>query len=269
MSVTDPRVANEKTSQSMLWLARAGLVARGVVYAVLGWLAIDIATGNGGQEANQKGALAAIADRSEGKVLLGVLAVGVAAYALWQLAKAIWGTPTSGKRASGRLRSACGAVAYGFLCATAVQVLVGGSGTGQSQQQEGLTARLMRHTGGRWLIGILGVIVLVVGLFLLVEGIRRTFLGELNTDRMGSRTERAITVLGVAGGIARGVVVGLAGALVIDAAASADPHKSTGLDGALRTLSQQSFGPWLLGLTATGLICFGAFSATSAPWVRD
>lgn len=248
--------------------AVAGLVARGVVYGVMGWLAVDVAVGHYGGEVNQKGALAQVAARNDGKVLLAVLALGLAGYALWRLSQAVWGNPTPGAGAGSRLKSLCRGLVYGFLCYTALAVLVGSAGTGQAQEQQGATARLMHHTAGRWLIGIIGLIVVIIGVVMLVEGILRRFLKELDTARMSHGSRRLVTYLGVFGGVARGVVVGVAGGLIIDAAVTADPAKSSGLDGALRSLAKNAVGPWLLGIAAFGLIAFGIFSVVSARWVR-
>jgi hypothetical protein len=154
------------------------------------------------------------------------------------------------------------------LCFTAIELLTGSSRSGQAQQQESTTARLMRHNGGRWFVAAIGIVVLIVGLAMIVEAVRRRFARELEVERMSAATRRVVLALGAFGSTARGVVIGVAGALVIDAAATADPKKSTGLDGALRTLARDPIGPWLLGLAALGLIAFGLYGIVSARWAR-
>ncbi len=248
--------------------ARAGLLARGVVYLLMGWLAIKIAMGQRSRQANQKGALADVASHSGGTVLLIALAGGFAAYALWQLSQSIYGTATDGRKTSARLSSLVRCVGYAGLCATAISVLTGSSNTGQDQQQAGLTARLMHHTGGRWLVGVIGCVVVIVGATMMADGLRRTFVKELRIARMEATTRRIVVAVGAIGSTARGVVVTLAGVLVVDAAATADPAKSTGLDGALRTLSHQTYGPWLLGSAALGLIAFGIYGLASTKWTK-
>src|SRR5918995_6556344 len=70
------------------WLARAGLVSRGVIYAIIGVLAIKLALGDGGKTTNQKGALQTIVEQPFGKALLILMAVGPAGYAIWRLVRA-------------------------------------------------------------------------------------------------------------------------------------------------------------------------------------
>jgi uncharacterized membrane protein YidH (DUF202 family) len=239
-----------------------------VVYIVMGWLAIEVAEGRNHRQVNQKGALADVASRTGGKILLVVLAIGLAAYALWRFSQALWGSDETGRKAGPRLKSLGRGLVYGFLCFTAIELLVGSSRTGQAQQQESTTARVMRHTGGRWLVGVVGLVVVVVGLAMIVEGLRRRFVRDLHVERMRPATRRVVVALGAFGSAARGVVIGLAGVLAIDAAATANPSKSTGLDSALRTLARDPAGPWLLGLAAVGLIVFGVYSIVSAKWAR-
>jgi hypothetical protein len=78
-------------SEKLEWLARAGLLARGVVYAIVGVLALQLALGNGGDTTTQQGALRRIADQQFGQVLLIAVAVGLFGYAVWRLLRAALG----------------------------------------------------------------------------------------------------------------------------------------------------------------------------------
>lgn len=247
---------------------RAGLVARGLVYLLLGWLAVEVALGHGKHEANQKGALATVAAQSGGTVMLIALAVGLAGYAAWRLSQAAFGTPSDGRKAGPRLKSLVRALIYGGLCAIAISFVVGSHGSSQRRQQADLTARLMQHTGGRWAVGLVGLIVVAVGVSMMVSGFRLTFLRELDTMRMSATTRKTVAGLGAFGSVARGLVIAVAGVLVIAAAVTTDPNKSTGLDGALRAFVHQEFGPWLLGLIALGLAAFGAYGLAAARWTK-
>jgi Domain of Unknown Function (DUF1206) len=243
-------------------------VARGLVYLLLGWLAIEVALGHSKHEANQKGALATVAAQTGGTVMLVALAVGLAGYAAWRLSQAVFGTPADGRKAGPRLKSLIRALIYGGLCAIAIGLVAGAHGSSQRRQQSDLTARVMQHTGGRWAVGAVGLIVVAVGLSMIVSGFRLTFLRELDTMRMGATTRKAVAGLGAVGSVARGLVIAVAGALVITAAVTTDPRKSTGLDGALRTFARQEFGPWLLGLIALGLVAFGVYGLAAARWTK-
>jgi Domain of Unknown Function (DUF1206) len=246
-------------------LARAGLTARGIIYILLGWVAILVALGHGSHEADQQGALQLLAGKPYGSVSLWLLGIGFAAYALWRLSEAAYGPAGDGKRAGPRLRSLGRAVIYAGLAYLTFRVISGTQGS-QAGQQEDLTAKVMQHPGGRWLVGIVGLVIVVSGLVLAAEGIRRKFMKYLRTSQMSRRTRRIVELLGVIGTIARGIVVALAGVLVIDAALSHTPAKSGGIDKTLLTLRNQPAGPVLLTLVALGLVIFGLYGLCEARW---
>jgi hypothetical protein len=255
-------------SPAMTGIARFGLAARGFVYVVLGWLAVQIARGHGRHEANSRGALAEIARQSYGIALLWVLGVGFAAYAIWRLSEAICGTAADGKKPGPRLVSLVGAVIYIAFCVATFSFIAGTSKKGQAQQQVTLTARVMRHTDGRWLVGLIGVIVVVVGLAIVVQGAQRKFEKDLRMSDLSRSTRAVVVPLGIAGAVARGIVFAVGGALVVDAAVTFRAGKSTGLDGALRDLADRPYGPWLLGALAVGLIAFGVYGFAAARWAK-
>jgi hypothetical protein len=248
--------------------ARVGLAARGIVWILMGVLAIEVAVGGTQRQADQQGALAAIASHTGGKVLIVLIAAGLASYALWRLSQAVFGTSPHGKEVKNRLTAAFRGVMYAILCYTAVTVVAGSSGSTEDQQQRGYTARLMDHTGGRWLVGIVGLVVIAVGGYFAQQGIRRDIYGHLKARDVPERIRTPVVVLGVIGNTLRGVVIGLVGVLVLVAAITADPHKSSGLDGALRSVAHQPFGPYLLVVLGLGLIAFGLFGIAEGVWSK-
>ena len=252
----------------MAGAARLGLTARAFVYLVIGCLAIEIALGHQTQQANQKGALAEIAQHRFGIVLLWALGFGFAAYALWRFSEAVFGTATDGKKAGPRIQSAVRGVVYAALCAMTFSYIAGASRSGQAQQQQEATAKIMKHTYGRWLVGAIGLVVIGVAVAMIIEGATRKFEKQLRMAEMGPSARRFVEWTGTVGTIARGVVFGVAGILVVDAAITFDPAKSTGLDGALRTLANRAYGPWLLAALAIGLIAFGIYGFAAARWAK-
>jgi hypothetical protein len=248
-------------------LARAGLTARGIIYILIGWVAILVALGHGRHEADQQGALQLLAGKPYGTVSLWLLGIGFAAYALWRLSEAAYGVAGEGNGAGPRLKSLGRAVIYAGFAYLTFEVLAGRQGS-QARQQQDVTARVMQHPGGRWLVGIIGLIIVLIGLVLISEGLRRKFMKYLQTSRMSPRTRRVVRMLGTIGTVARGVVVALVGILVVDAAVSHSPAKSGGIDKALLTLRDEPFGPVLLGLAALGLIVFGVYGLCEARWRR-
>jgi hypothetical protein len=246
-------------------LARAGLVARGVIYLLIGWVALMLALGRTRQEADQRGALQILAHKHYGSLALWLLAIGFAAYSLWRISEALFGVTGEGDGAGARVKSAVRGLIYAFFAVTTVSVLHG-SGGSQANKQQDVTARVMRHSGGRWIVGIVGVIVVIVGLTLIVEGIRRKFLKTLQFDRASAATRSTVTALGVIGTTARGIVFTIAGALVVDAAKTFNPAKARGLDEALRTLQNRAYGTVLLAAAALGLVIFGLYGLCEARW---
>jgi hypothetical protein len=250
----------------MTGVARFGLAARGFVYLVLGWLALQIARGHSSHQANSRGALADLARQSFGIAALWVLAFGLAAYAIWRLSQAVFGTTSDGKKPGPRLAALVGGLVYLAFCVATFGFIAGRSNQTGTHQQVTATARVMRHTDGRWLVGLIGVIVVIAGLVIVVQGARRNFEKDLRLREMSSSTRGIVVALGVAGTIARGVVFAITGVLVVEAAITFDPHKSTGLDGALHALAEHSYGPWLLGVFALGFIAFGLYGFAEARW---
>jgi hypothetical protein len=249
-------------------MARAGLTARGIIYILVGWVAILISLGRSSREADQLGALQLLVGKPYGVVSLWLLGIGFAAYALWRLSEAAFGVTGEGNGAGPRLKSLARAIIYAGFAALTFQV-ISGAHSSEAGRQEDVTAKVMRHhPGGQWLIGIIGLIVVIAGLILIVEGIRRKFMKQLDTSRMSQRTRRVVEWLGMIGTAARGLVFALAGVLVIDAAITYSPAKAGGIDKALLSLRNQPFGDFLLGLAAAGLLIFGIYGLCEARWRR-
>jgi succinate dehydrogenase/fumarate reductase cytochrome b subunit len=246
-------------------LARIGLTARGLIWILVGCVAALVAFGQARQEADQQGALQLLAHQPLGSVLLWVLGIGFVSYALWCLSQAAFGVVGEGRGAGPRLKSVGRAIVYSFFAYLTFQVISGAQGS-QSHRQQDMTAKAMHHPAGRWLVSIVGLIVVIVGLVLVVQGIRRTFLRYLRTSQMSRRTRRVVELLGVIGTTARGVVVGLAGVLVLEAAITHKPSESGGTDKALLTLRNQPLGEILVLLAALGLIVFGVYGLCEARW---
>jgi len=247
------------------FLARAGLTARGVIYILVGWVAVLVALGHSSQEADQQGALHLLAGKSYGLVSLWLLGIGFAAYALWRLSEAAFGVTGEPPGAGPRLKSLARAVVYAGLAYLTFTV-ISGTDRSQSARQQDVTATAMQHPAGRWAVGLAGLIIVICGVALVVEGARKKFMKYLRTAQMSPRTRRVVRVLGMTGTIARGLVFALAGALVIDAAITHKASESGGIDKALLTLRNQPFGEFLMLLAALGLVVFGIYGLCEARW---
>jgi uncharacterized protein DUF1206 len=249
------------------FLARAGLTARGVIYILVGWVAVLVALGRSSREADQQGALQLLAGKSYGLVSLWLLAIGFAAYALWRLSEAAFGVTGERPGAGPRLKSLARAIIYAGLSYLTFTV-ISGTDRSQSGRQQDITATAMQHTAGRVLVGVVGLVIVACGVTLVVEGVRKKFMKYLQTARMSARTRRVVELLGMTGTIARGVVFALAGALVTDAAVTHKASESGGIDKALLTLRDQPFGEFLMLAAALGLMIFGVYGLCEARWRR-
>ncbi|MEW2349104.1 MULTISPECIES: DUF1206 domain-containing protein [unclassified Streptomyces] len=251
--------------------ARAGFVARGIIYLLIGIIAIRLAFHPGdGKQADRSGALAEIAEKPFGLFLLWALGIATAGMALWRLSEAAFGASgEDGDKAGKRLISFGRAVFYGFVAYSVLSFAMGSGGGGSSDKKsKDITATALGWPGGRWIVAIAGAVVVGVGIGLVVRGVMRKFRKHLKTAEMGPRTERVVDVLGIAGNVSRGILFGTAGVFAIVAAVQFEPKKAKGMDDTLRSFTDTPAGPWLLVVIAIGLLCFGAFSFASARYRR-
>ncbi|MEU0132328.1 MULTISPECIES: DUF1206 domain-containing protein [unclassified Streptomyces] len=258
-------------SRAMDLGARAGFVARGVIYLLVGTLALRIAfSDGGGKQADRGGAIAEIAEKPFGSVLLWALGLALAGMALWRLSEALFGQagpdgdkPTKRAMAAGRF------VFYAFVSYSVLSYAAGdkGSGSGSSDRQTNdVTARALEWTGGQWIVGIGGAAVAGAGLWIAYRAIARKYHKHLKMSEMSKRTRQAVDVVGVFGGTVRGAVFATAGGFAIAAAVQHEPGRAKGMDDTLRSFTETPVGPWLLVLVALGLAAFGLFSWANARW---
>jgi uncharacterized protein DUF1206 len=249
--------------------ARVGFVARGLIYLLIGFIALQVALGHAGQ-ADRGGALAQLADHGYGTFLLWVLVVGFAGLALWRFSEAAFGAASpDGHEASERLKSLARALLYSFFFVSTLQFVTGASSSATANgnnQSRSLTARVMEHSGGRLLVGLIGLVVMVIGAMLAREGWKKEFLKRMNFFGASAGVRSLVEKLGVGGAIARGAVVAVAGVFLVIAAVRFSPSKAEGIDGSLRAFAHTPLGPVLLILVALGLVAFGLFSWCEARW---
>ncbi|NDU73560.1 DUF1206 domain-containing protein [Actinomadura sp. DSM 109109] len=246
-------------------MSRVGLVARGLLYLLIGWLALQVALGGGGKEADRTGALEAIAGQPGGPVLIALMAVGFAALVLWQVAEALLGRPVpDGHKATKRLGSAGRAAVYAVAFAGTTAFLFGHHGSSSDQQSKTYTARLMDAPAGRWLVAAVAAGFVAVGAVMVVNAFRHTFMRELKSWEMGRTARRVVKPLAMVGNTARGLVIAAVGAFLAYAAISFQPDKAQGLDGTLREFADTPAGPWGLAAVALGVITFGLYSFCEA-----
>jgi hypothetical protein len=264
----------------LVTVGRLGWVAKGVVYLVIGVLAVPIAidglrgdAASGGEgEASPSGAVAKIAETSFGTLAMWIIAIGLALYVVWRLISIVLPAEPSAKVWLTRAGYLVSAVVYSALAWSALTFVrrEGAAGGAESDDAkvERFTRELMEKTGGRWLVGAIGIVLVAVGLYFVVKGLRATFRDDLEPGGVGPFSHESIVTLGRVGWVGRGVVMGLVGWFITRAAVQFRPDEATGIDGALRDATGSTFGALLVAFAAVALALYGFFCVISAPRER-
>jgi hypothetical protein len=238
---------------------RLGFGAKGVVTILVGALALRYALGTGGELTGQSGAIRAVRDEPFGLVLLLVLVAGLAGYALWMFAAAFIDPEGKGTGFSGiaeRVAFFVTGIGYAVLAYAALDLVLGRAG--EPTGLEELAATLLTLAVGRWLVGLVGAIVMVAGLLQLRLGATAGFRDTLREDL--SRVERTATIIaGRFGYMALGVLSLMVGYSLVRVAIEYDPSVARGWEEALSLLSTVGQGGWPLTAAAIGLILYGIY----------
>ena len=264
---TQARGAASRTANST-WLeqlTRGGLVGYGIIHLLFAWLILQIAFSGSSTDGDQSGALHKLAEKPFGTFLIIVIVIGLIAMVIWQLLEAAIGhrSERGRHRLYERIVSGARALFYAYFAWTGIKVLRGKS-TSSADTQQKASEDLMVSTGGRITVGLAGVLIAAIGIGLVIYGLQKKFLKHLKTSQMTAKMRRLSTRLGMTGYAAKGAAYGIAGILFVVAAVQYDPDKARGLDATLNELSAQSYGPWLLALTALGIAAYGLFSIVQA-----
>jgi len=248
-------------------LARFGFVAKGLLWAIVALIAIEVARGDRRKAQGEEGAILELARQPFGEILLIALAVGLAGYALWRVRIALLGPPgESGTSAAAeRVGSVVLALSYAALCFYTVRFLTeSGASGGSSAEPDSVTKSLLDESYGVALIVGIGLVLLGVAAYEAYKAINRTFFDDLETGRMSATEKKVAGFLGTAGNAGLAVISALAGVFMIKAAIEHDPKEAIGLDGALQELVSQKLGPFLLGATAACLLLYAAYCLVEA-----
>lgn len=251
--------------------ARIGYVVRGLLYIVVGVLAVQVALGVGGQTTDKKGAIEVLGAQPFGKFLLVAILIGLAGYSLWGFVRAFLDPLKRGTDPKGiaqRIGYLVSGLAYGALIIPTIAYLRGMGGGGSSQGSQDLTAKLLSVPLGQWLVAIVGIIGMAGGLGQIWQAVTADFKKDLKSGEMSATEMKWAVWVGRFGSAARGVTFAILGFFVLQAALRYDPQQAQGLDGALRAIAAQPYGPWLLAIVALGLISFGVYSILCARWIK-
>lgn len=255
------------------WVERAGRlghIAKGVSYAMIAVLALQVAFGERRRPEDRQGVLREVAGSSFGTVALWVLTVGFAGYALWQFARAFFDRSRDGDDAGGLAKRAhhlgVGVIYVGSAVAAASLAM--GSGTTAGGDERAETATVLEWPMGRWLVAAVGLGLFGYGVANVVKAKTQKFRKDLDEGTMSPTARRWTTRAGTVGHAARGVVFGMVGFFLTKAAWEYDPDEAVGIDGALARLAYRSYGTWLLSAVAIGLLAYAVFCGVQARYRR-
>jgi len=255
------------------WLepaARAGYVAKGIIYALIGGLAIAQVVESSGSVGGGENAVQTIGQQPFGQFLLVLIGAGLFAYALWRAVQAIFDPENAQSDTGGTLKR------VGYGASSAVHAMLGiaafqmalGSGGGGASKQTYLAELMTVDTIGPVLVVAIGLFVIGFALYQLYKGATLKFQDELKTGEMNGALRRWVPKLGRFALAARGVVFAIMGVYLVKAGFSSNPGQFKGVGGALREIGSESFGSILLLVVATGLAAYGAFQVIMARYRR-
>ena len=267
-----PTATPQQKRSAAAWVepvARIGFGSIAIVYMTIGFLALLLAVGKGGQATDQRGAIDALEGLPAGKVLLTIIALGMAGYALWRFLQGTMDLEDKGKDAKAmaiRIGYIASGVAYTSLAFYTLKEVLGSASNRESQK--GFSAWLLSNDSGALILGAIGVAVLVWGAWHFVKAYKEKFMRHVNTAQMSGYEQCWMRRVGRLGLSARGVVLITLGILAINAARHHDANQVQGIDGALRELASQPYGAYLLGGVALGLIAYGLYWAFNVRYRR-
>jgi hypothetical protein len=250
-------------------LERFGYIVRGLLYVIIGVLALQLALGIGGGTVTPTGAIALIGRQPQGKFLLVLVAAGLAGYSLWGFVRAILDPLRRGSDAKGLLDRAgflFSGVSYGLLLIPTVFTVLNKPSPIGAGSATGMPTSLTNGPTGKWLVVAFGLFWIAAGAGQLLTAAVAHFTRDLKTNTRSAQEIKTATWMGRLGYAARGVVFALIGVIILQTAFAVGANASQGIDGALAVLARAPYGEILLGAVAIGLIIFGAYSAMCAKW---
>jgi Domain of Unknown Function (DUF1206) len=253
------------------YAARAGYVARGVLYVYMGYAALKIAQTGGSQPADQKASLIVIAGLPLGRFILVAGLVGIVAYSVWGFIRAIYDPLHRGRDPQGiatRLGFAWSGLSYLILAFFAFGLLTNHAGGGQPDGMQQMAARLLAAPAGVLLTEAAGLIGVAAGFGQFFEAYRASFKKDEKRGRMSEAEKKVTDFLGRAGFVSRGIVFALMGWFIYLAGAQHNSGKATGFTGIFTFILAQPYGPTLLALVALGIIALGLHSIVLARYIR-
>jgi len=256
-------------------LARLGYGARGLIYGMIGILALMVALSKSGKLEDQQGVIASIGQQPIGRILLGIILIGLIGYSLWGLIRAFFDPLHKGKDFKGiltRVGFFISAAAYAILILPTYNYIFSNPNAAQNGAQgvqlQNIISTIFTIPLGKYIVGIIGLAFLGTGAYQVYKGLRHNFAERFNPYALSTKQVRIVKIIGRIGTLGRSVVFFLVGLFLMFAAYSSNSSKAKGIDGVLLVILQQPYGHYLLGIVALGLIAFGAYSIIGGFWFK-
>lgn len=259
------REAVAKAAPWIVWLARLGYVAKGIVFLAVGVLAVRAAFGGNGGPEGSEGALRSLLGEPFGGFVLLVTGVGLLGYALWRFVEAALDPENDG--VAKRFFYAVSGLIYGGLALEAIRLFRGRGGSGEDDTAF-RAAEVMSWPGGRFIVGLAGLVVLGYGLQQIWKAWSGEFTEKLALGSVGGSARRwslRISRLGVA---ARGLAIVIMGVYAVIAGIQHDPSEARGMEGALEALQGSPLGTLSLIVVGVGLFGYGIYCFLNARYRR-
>jgi uncharacterized membrane protein YidH (DUF202 family) len=253
-------------------MARTGFVAKGVVYGIIGILTFKAAFDMGGQKAGQLQVLEFLEKQTFGNILLVLMALGLACYAAWRFVQAIKDPENIGDDKKGTAKR------IGFFCSGLLYLGIGvlaalkafGAGRGSSGSSGSMQkSSFLASETGLWIIGIVGVGIIIAGIFQFVKAYKNDYYKKLGLASLSEKKKRETVKKTAEFGLSsRGVILVIIGFFAIKAAVNSNPSEIKTTQEAFSFLQDSAYGPWLMGVVAAGLVAYAAYMFLMARYRR-
>ena len=237
-------------SEKFRWLVRLGFAARGLVYLLIGLLALT-----SGRESGPEGAFDLLQNAPFGAPILYLAALGLVGYALFRLASLLFDTEnlgTSGKGVAQRIGHGASGVAHLALAWTAFQFAQGDKSTASDPAAEQAAGTLLSFPLGSLMLGLIGLGFIAAAAFQAKSALSADYRREIASD-----APAIVAPLGRIGYAARAVVFAVIGWSLVRSAWFGVSEEVKSLGEAIATLAASGV---LYTLVAVGLLVFGLFS---------
>lgn len=252
------------TPQFVEPLARAGFAVKGVVYLILGVLALLAGLGAGGGITDAEGAIRSLLDKPLGRATVAALAVGLAFYAGWRFLEAFADANRVGGGRRGladRIGWGISGTVYGLLALDAGRMAFRWS----SDTGVGVPSAILGSPLSPWLVVLIALGIIAYAAKEVARALSRRFSERLNLRRLSREGGPIVVGISRAGIVARAVVMGSLGVVLLRARANpARAATETDVSDSLKLVAALPSGPWLLSLVAIGLLAYGVYQLVHA-----